>query len=196
MEQPEDIHPVVDQRNVRPRFEGPSQEAPGNERFDHVTPVINLRDPLGGQHSEGSPSSSPPPQLPRNAGPNSDSLSTPFQATAPPRTDPEPTPTLIDVNPESGSTTGGARIWLKGQNFPTLISLFARFGTAVVSTVSPMEIPFDPYLIRFLRISPLAPFFPVGCLPQPCQVSSMLRSQRIPSQIRQSMGPVSQHFST
>jgi hypothetical protein len=170
VEQSEDIPPGLDQRNVRPRFEGHSQEAPGNERTDDAMPAINLRDPpILDQHREGSPSGSVPltlpPHLPWHAGPNFDSLDTPHQAIVSPRTDEEPTPTLIDVNPESGSITGGARIWLKGKDFPALLPLFARFGTAVVSTVSTMEIPFEPYLIRFLRHSPLEPFFPVICLP-------------------------------
>ena len=43
---------------------------------------------------------------------------------------------LTEVNPESGSITGGARIWLKGIDFPALFPLFARFGTTVVPTVS------------------------------------------------------------
>jgi hypothetical protein len=163
----EDIPPELDQRNVRPRFEGHSQGARGNERTDDA---INLRDPpLGDQYRESSPSGSlpltRPPHLPRHAGPNFDSLDTPHQAIVSPRTDEEPTPALIDVNPESGSITGGARIWLKGKDFPALLPLFARFGTAVVSTVSTMEIPFEPYLIRSLRLSPLEPFFPVICLP-------------------------------
>jgi len=131
--------------------------------------VIIPRDfSLGGQHCVGTSSGSLPvalpPHLPRNAGPNFDSLDIPHQTIVPPRADEEPTPTLIDVNPESGSITGGARIWLKGKDFPALVPLFARFGTAVVATVSTMEIPFEPYLIRFLRLSPLQPFFPVICL--------------------------------
>jgi len=169
-EQLEGIPLTLDQRNVRPRFEGHSQEVPGNERADDDMPVINLRDPpLGGQHREGSPYGSLPmilpPHLPLNASPNFDSLDTPHQAIIPQGTDVEPTPTLIDVNPECGSITGGARIWLKGKDFPALFPLFARFGTAVVSTVSTMAIPFESYLIWFLRPSPLEPFFPVICLP-------------------------------
>ena len=144
VEQSEGMSPELDQRNVRPRCEGPSQGAPGNERTDGAIPTINPRDPpLRDQYREGSPSSSLPltlpPHLPRNAGPSFDSLNTPHQAVVPPRTDPEPTPTLIDVNPDSGSITGGARIWLKGNNFPAIFTLYARFGTAVVSTVSTNE---------------------------------------------------------
>ena len=51
-------------------------------------------------------------------------------------TDRERAPTLTEVNPDSWSTTGGARIWLKGIDFPALFPLFARFGNAVVPTVS------------------------------------------------------------
>lgn len=61
-------------------------------------------------------------------------------------TDGEPTPTLTEVNPESGPITGGARIWLKGINFPALFPLFARFGTTVVATVSRMGLRFGPHL--------------------------------------------------
>ena len=91
---------------------------------------------------------------------------------------------------------GGARIWLQGKDFPAVFPLFARFGTAVVPTVSTIEIPFKPHLIRFPRLSPPVPISPVVCLPQLCQVSSMLRSQKITSQIRRSMEPVSRNFST
>ena len=170
MEQSEDVPQKLDQRNVRPRLEGPSQGAPGNERTDEVVLVISPRDSSrGDQHCEDSSSGSLPvvlpPHRPQNAGPNVDSLDIPHQAIVPPRTDEGPTPALIDVNPESGSITGGARIWLKGKDFPALIPLFARFGTAVVPTVSTMETPFEPCLIRFLRPSPPQPSFLVICLP-------------------------------
>ena len=201
VEQSEGISPELDQRNVRPRCEGPSQGAPANERTDGATPTINPRDPpLRDQYREGSPSSSLPltlpPHLPQNVGPSFDSLNTPHQAIVPSRTDPEPTPKLIDVNPESGSITGGGRIWLQGKDFPTLFTLYARFGTAVVSTVSTIETPFEPCLIRILRLSPPIPFLLVICLPWPCQVSSMLHSRRISRQMRRNMGPVLQDFST
>jgi len=65
---------------------------------------------------------------PRNADPSSVPLNTIEDA--------ERAPTLTEVNPDSGSTTGGARIWLKGIDFPALFPLFARFGNAVVPTVS------------------------------------------------------------
>jgi len=169
MEQSEDVPPRLDQRNVRPRLEGPSQGAPGNERTDEAVSVINPRNSSrGDQHCEDSSSGSLPvvlsPHLPQDAGPNVGSLDIPHQAIVPPRADEEPTPTLIDVNPESGSITGGARVWLQGKDFPA-IRLYARFGTAVVPTVSTMEIPFEPHLIMFLRRSPLQPSFPVICLP-------------------------------
>jgi len=48
------------------------------------------------------------------------------------------TPTLMEVNPKSGSITGGIRIWLKVINIPATSPVFARFGTAVVATVSPL----------------------------------------------------------
>lgn len=195
----DDIPPTVDQRNVRPRFDSPPQGVPGDRRVDHVIPTIDLRDHCRcGQHRGCSPPSSPPLQLPRNASPNSDSLNVqrpPQKAIAPPTTDQGPLPTLVEVNPESGSIAGGARIWLRGMDFPGF-PLFARFGGTVVPTVSLLEIPFGPYLIRLLRLSPRAAFYSVIRPPLPCQVSSMSRSRGIPSEMRRSMGPVSQSFST
>jgi len=95
------------------------------------------------QSSDVSTSSSPPlapPLVPsQSAGSSSaplDAIKPPSQAVPPPGTEGECTPTLTEVNPESGSITGGATIWLKGMDFPTLFPLFARFGTAVVPTVS------------------------------------------------------------
>jgi len=135
--------PVVDQRNVRPR-RVPQIDA-DDERTDHPMPAANPRSaPQGGQYREVDASSvSPPPGSPprssRNAAPNPGQHSTwkpPPPAIVPPSTEEGPTPTLTEVNPESGSITGGARIWLKGMEFPTLFPLFARFGTAVVPTVS------------------------------------------------------------
>jgi hypothetical protein len=47
-------------------------------------------------------------------------------------------PMLMEVNPESGSITGGTRVWLKVIGCPSISPLFARFGTAVAPTVSPL----------------------------------------------------------
>jgi len=74
----------------------------------------------------------------RSAGSTSarlDAIKPPNQAIAPPGTDGDCAPTLTEVNPESGSLTGGARTWLQGTNFLAHLPLFARFGTAVVPTV-------------------------------------------------------------
>lgn len=147
MEQQPEEPSVVDQRNVRARFDGSSQRDADDERNDHPMPAYNPRDvPLGGQYRDGdassvSPPAVSPPQPPRNANHNPGQVSPwkapPNPAIAPPRIDGEPTPpTLTEVNPEHGSITGGARIWLKGMEFPALFPLFARFGTAVVPTVS------------------------------------------------------------
>ena len=103
-------------------------------------------------------------------------------------------PTLTDVNPEQGSITGGARIWLQGIDFPALFPLFARFGTAVVPTVSLRDERCKPQLTNFLRPSPLATFFPVICPLLACPVPSMLRYRSTPSQMRQSMEPVTWSF--
>jgi hypothetical protein len=54
----------------------------------------------------------------------------------PPTPDKGRTPTLIEVSPELGPLAGGSTIWLRGLGFPPLFTLFARFGTAVVPTVS------------------------------------------------------------
>jgi len=48
---------------------------------------------------------------------------------------------LEAVNPRSGPVCGGIDIWLAGQEFPTTFTLYARFGTRVVPTVSSMLPP-------------------------------------------------------
>ena len=68
----------------------------------------------------------------------------PNEAIAPPRTDREPSPTLIEVNPEQESIIGGARIWLKGMDVPVHVRLFARFGTAFVPKVSLLDLRWEP----------------------------------------------------
>ena len=144
MEQSEEP-PVEDRRNVRARFVDSSRKDADYERNDDAILAVNPPNaPQGGQHREGDPSNASPstvlpPQPPQNAGPNPgppSSWKPPNPVIAPPRTDAEPTPTLTDVNPEQGYITGGARIWLKGMDFPAHFPLFARFGTAVVPTVN------------------------------------------------------------
>ena len=71
-----------------------------------------------------------PPGTPPNA------VKSPSRAISPLRTDSECASALTDVNPDSGSLTGGARIYLIGRDFPAHFPLFARFGTSVVRTVS------------------------------------------------------------
>ena len=113
---------------------------PSSGQIHHTALVVDQQDyPQGVQSLEDSLSSSPPlvpPQPGWNAGPISTPLPTRQFTMQAPRTDGEPTPTLTEVNPESGPITGGVRIWLKGIDFPPLFPLFARFGTAVVPTVS------------------------------------------------------------
>ena len=132
-------------RSVRRRMDCtniPAQiNPPGNEQIHHPPSDIDCQDaPEAVQSSEGSTSSSPPLEPPlvpsQSAGSSSDAIKPPNQAVLPPRTEGECTPTLTEVNPETGSITGGATIWLKGMDFPALFPLFARFGTAVVPTVS------------------------------------------------------------
>ena len=193
--------PVVDQRNVRARFDDFSQRDADDEQHGHPILAFNPRNAVqGGQYREGdSSNASPPavsrPQPPRNVGPNPGPLgpwNAPNPAIAPPRTDGEPAPTLTEVNPEQGSIMGGARIWLKGFDFPG--PLFARFGTSVVPTVSIRDERCKPQLTRFLRPSPLGSCLPVIYPPQTYQVSSMLRYRSTPSQMRRSMEPASRSF--
>jgi hypothetical protein len=107
----------------------------------HPAPVTDYPEDvqLSQGSSSGSPSLALPPHLPQNvdrglAPPTASKP--PNEAIAPPRTDGESTATLTEVNPGSGPITGGVKIWLKGMDFPTVFPLFARFGTAVVPTVS------------------------------------------------------------
>ena len=201
MEQPEEPS-VENRRNVRARFHDFSQRDASHEQNDDPMLAVNpWNAPQGGQYHEGGPSNvSPPtvlpPQPPQNAGGPVSPWKTPNPVIALPRTDAEPTPTLTDVNPEQGPITGGARIWLKGIDFPAHFPLFARFGTAVVPTVTLRDLCCEPQLTKFLRPFPLAYFLPVVYPPQPHQVSSMLRYRSTPSQMRQNMEPVSRSFDT
>jgi len=128
--------------------------------------------------------------------PSADRGSVQPQPISPPKADEERNPTLTEVNPDSGSITGGVRIWLKGMDFPALLPLFARFGAAVVPTVSMSPLVKVYHLILFARPSLLPTFLPVICLPEPTQASSMLRYRGIPNQMRRSMGPASRHSNT
>ena len=146
---------TANDRNVRIRRDEPlPRDPPGYEPTDHPMPAFNPRNApqdRGDSSSSASPVAAPLP-IPWNAGPNPEPISArnppnpPQQAIAPLRTDGEPAPTLTEVNPESGSITGGARIWLKGIDFPALFPLFARFGTAVVPTVSLLDLPCEYHL--------------------------------------------------
>ena len=144
MEQLEEMSQLEYQRHVSPRFGARSQRDTGDARIDR--PTLDINTFQGDQHRDGnssslSPSAAPLTQLSNNASSNSSALNALcplYQAIALPRTYVEPTPTLTEVNPESGPVTGGERIWLKGTDFPTF-PLFARFGTAVVPTVSFMD---------------------------------------------------------
>ena len=57
------------------------------------------------------------------------------EVTFPPRPYWESTPILIDMNPESGSMTGGMKVWLKGFDFSPGFPVFAMFGDVAVLTV-------------------------------------------------------------
>ena len=130
-------------RNVRTRFDDPpSRNLPSHDQTDHPMGAFNPRSATqarDGSSSSPSPSASPP----QDAAPIPEPI--PWgppqqqQGVVQPRTEDEASPTLTEVNPESGSVTGGARIWLKGMDFPARFPLFARFGSAVVPTVSLMS---------------------------------------------------------
>ena len=153
VEQSEGAPSNVGRRNVRPRTgDAPHGGSRGDERIDHPMPPLNPRS-APQDHDDSSSNPSPPavhlPQPPQNVGPNPDPLSgwgPPNQGIVPPTTSGEPpAPTLTEVNPEAGPITGGARIWLKGIDFPApaLFPLFARFGSAVVQTVSFVDLLCD-----------------------------------------------------
>jgi hypothetical protein len=140
MDQPEET-PLVEHR---PRFGDHPQRDADDEPIDGPMPAVSPRN--------APPGAVPLAQPPRNAGPNAAPLGNwepPNPPIPPPKTDGESTPTLIEVNPESGSITGGARIWLRGTNFPAVFPLFARFGTAVVPAVSLKDLRCEPQLTEF-----------------------------------------------
>ena len=172
-EQLDGIPPGVHRSDVRPRsMDPPQRDPPSHELIIHRMPATNLRDsPQGVQHQEASSSSSPSLIGPSGPFRNTDATPDSFNTTIPhrvintPRTDGECGPTLTEVNPGSGHITGGARIWLKGVDFPAGFALYARFGTALASTVEPIDLPVTPFLINSLRHSVLLNFLSVLCLP-------------------------------
>ena len=169
--EPEGDPPAQGRLVVRRRIDDANNLAqtntPGDQQIRNPVQAIEYQDAAEGvQSRQGSSSSSPPlvppPQPPQNVYPGSAPLHAskpPSEAIAPPRTDEEPVPTLTEVNPESGSTTGGARIWLKGTDFPTQFPLFARFGTAIVPTVSPLTYMWHPLSLHFLDFQQSLPSF-------------------------------------
>ena len=103
---------------------------PDNWQIHH--PALDIGNQSG--REDGSSTSLPLVSLPRPARIADPGVGQP-QAISPPKADGERTPTLTEGNPDSGTFTGGVRIWLKGMDFPALLPLFARFGAAVVPTV-------------------------------------------------------------
>ena len=54
----------------------------------------------------------------------------------------EPITTVLDaINPRCGPVYGGVEIWLGVSNLPTAFTLYARFGTHIAKTVSPIFQP-------------------------------------------------------
>jgi hypothetical protein len=160
LEQTGGAPPAPGPRFVRPKVDGANVVAQRNppaninEHINHPAPAIDHHDAsIGPQPNKGSPSISPSLLLslgpPRNAGPSRSAAPTEVfdQAITPQITDEQRFPTLREVNPESRPITGGARVWLKGVGFPAHFPLYARFGTAVVLTVSPVYLSYGPYLI-------------------------------------------------
>ena len=144
--EPNLVPPSVDDVSVLPQSNHPS-----SGQVDYPALAVDQRDPPQGvQSSEDNLLGSPPlvlrPQPSWNAGPSSNPR--PARQSSMPELgiDGELIPTLTEVNPERGSITGGARIWLKGMDFPSLFPLFARFGTTVVPTVSNMGLRLGPHL--------------------------------------------------
>jgi len=135
--------PAPDTRAVRRRMDDGNVliSRTGNEQIHHPAPDLDHQDASEDVQSceditPSSPPVAPPLDPRRSAGSTSVRLDAINQAIAPPRTDGDCDPTLTEVNPKTGSITGGATIWLQGTNFPAHFPLFARFGTAVVPTVS------------------------------------------------------------
>jgi len=171
VEQSEGAPSNAARRNVRPRIgDAPHGGPRGDEGIDHPMPPLSYRGaPQDHEDSSSSPSPPAPPAVhlprpPQNVNP---------QGTAPPRTDGEPpAPTLTEVNPASGSITGGARIWLTGMDFPAVFPLFARFGGAIVPTVSLMNLIYKARTNQVLRHTPRRTFLLVICLLHPHQALS------------------------
>ena len=155
--------PAIDQPCILPRFTDPLQsDPPTNEWGDFPKPATSIRDaPEDGRDRFGSSSNSSPLIQPTQLHWDTSAIKPPDKAIFPPRADGEHPPTLTEVNPESGSITGGVRVWLTGLDFPAIFPLFARFGTAVVPTVRPslcISRSTSPCLLDVLRFQP-------SCLP-------------------------------
>jgi len=158
MEQTEGTPPVVDQRNIRPRFADPSQrDSPSEERASHPHGTNNPQDtPKCSLNRNSSPFNASllmPPLRPASSicpSPESFNEVIPLgQAMSPPTTDGETAPVLMELNPESGSITGCVKVWIKGTGFPATLPLYARFGTTVVPTVRICLCHFSVYLNPF-----------------------------------------------
>ena len=118
-------------RSVRPRPDGAN--VPVQRNLPSIEGIHHQSFPQGVQSREHGSFNPLPLVIPTRPRRSADANS---EAIAPPITESERTPTLTELNPDAGSIRGGARIWLKGINFPSRFPLFARFGTTVVPTVS------------------------------------------------------------
>jgi len=64
------------------------------------------------------------------------------------------TTVLVATNRRIGPVSGGTEIWLDGEEFPMTFTLYARFGTQVAATVSPIfpPLPQSPSNIHIRRV--------------------------------------------
>jgi len=95
-----------------------------------------------------------------NTGPTRPCASAAYQSPTAPQLDPllrpvqghQSSPRLVEstytvlcsVNPRKGPVSGGIEVWLAVDDLPTTFTLYARFGTQVAATVSPI---FHPLLL-------------------------------------------------
>ena len=189
LEQTEGAALAPEPRFVRPRLDDANvlvhSHPPISEEIDHPVPARNHQNsPRAAQSHEGGSFNSLSLAIPTQPPPNADANS---ETIGPPRPDGDTTPTLTEVNPETGSITGGARIWLRGINFSSRFPIFARFGTTVVPTVSLYHLPSGSNCTDPPRPSPPATFLSVICPRRPCQGSSTLYYRRIRRRTRRSM---------
>jgi len=136
------------QRNDATSIEGPSAPPPNPSRSQPSTRtadtwtarrttqcgVLSIETSSSPATSATPPASQPDapntePALPLRTEQAQQSLSQPIESSS----------TVVRAtNPRSGPVSGGVEIWLSGEDLPTTFALYARFGTRVTATVSPI----------------------------------------------------------